>query len=117
MDNDRIDELAAEIVTGSKAAMVDPTAIFGFIQAIIAAIQQCRENRAKRLARRARRGRLVTRARLAQQIAAHLRSDQDETLLREQSVELAERTLEKAGTLGERELVEIVEEFQDHMEW
>lgn len=110
---DRIQELAAEIIAGSKAAAVDPTVIWAFIQAFIAAFQECRQTRPKRIARRARRARKADVARLAERIEGYLRPDQDKVLLREQAVELAERTMSVASRRGIDELSDLVEELQD----
>lgn len=110
---DRINELAAQIIAGSKAAAVDPTAIWAFIQAFIAALQECRQTRPKRIVRRARRRRKADVARLAERIEGYLRPDQDKVLLREQAVELAERTMDVASEQKLDELSDIVEELQD----
>lgn len=132
--NDRIDELAAEIIgykdpkpgqlSLAKAAMVDPTVWIGFIQAIIAAIRECRENRAEKLARRARKGRKRVVKLLTKQIQTSMidtmpAAAADKTTVRElqfMSLELAKRTCAKAAEMDRDELVDAVEELQDQAE-
>ena len=133
MNNDRIDELAREIVFGpdrseeteegkSIAAMVDPTVWLGFIQALIEAFRQCRENRAKRIAKRLandkanRRRRASLHAWLTGGIEPYMRQEQDSTTIRMQAMELAERTLDKAESMEDRELVDVIDELQSPTE-
>lgn len=134
MAKDRIRQLARQIVFGpdespdtddgkSVAAFTDPTVWIGFIQAIMNAIQQCRENRAKRIARRLAkeddmrpRRRASLHAWLSERIEPYLRQDQDGTIIRQQAIELAERTLDKAESMDKEDLVEVIEELQNTAE-
>lgn len=133
MTDQRIDELVAEIIgyaepaegqlALAKAAVIDPTTAINFITALIAAIQACRDARARALARRVRRGRPRVAALLAGQIQLQLLTEGSaaETTtvrqLRVMSRELAERTVVKAQAMDRDELVDAVEELQDRGEW